>query len=149
VSESGYRLYGDAELEHLEHILALRFIGFSLDQIKKLLAGSDLPLAAALRPSVGRFFAPSWRYLKCKTIGSGRKGITRKRRAKRSTSTGVACRLRSSSEGNETGRHSSRRSKPRLHATSNRRAQMLECWHSAGVAWSRSLRKAIPKFHGG
>jgi DNA-binding transcriptional MerR regulator len=49
VSESGYRLYGDAELEHLEHILALRFVGFSLDQIKKLLAGSDLPLAAALR----------------------------------------------------------------------------------------------------
>ena len=49
VSESGYRLYGDAELEHLEHILALRFVGFTLDQIKKLLAGSDLPLAAALR----------------------------------------------------------------------------------------------------
>ena len=49
VSESGYRLYGDAELEHLEHILALRFVGFTLDQIKKLLAGSYLPLAAALR----------------------------------------------------------------------------------------------------
>ncbi len=49
VSEAGHRLYGDAELEHLEHILALRFVGFSLDQIKKLLAGSDLPLAAALR----------------------------------------------------------------------------------------------------
>jgi DNA-binding transcriptional MerR regulator len=48
VSESGYRLYGDAELEHLEHILALRFVGFSLDQIKKLLAGSEWPLAAAL-----------------------------------------------------------------------------------------------------
>jgi DNA-binding transcriptional MerR regulator len=49
VSESGYRLYGDAELEQLEHILALRFVGFSLDQIKRLLAGSDLPLPAALR----------------------------------------------------------------------------------------------------
>jgi DNA-binding transcriptional MerR regulator len=33
VSESGYRFYGDAELERLEHILALRFVGFSLDQI--------------------------------------------------------------------------------------------------------------------
>jgi hypothetical protein len=33
---------------------------------------------------VGRFFAPSWRYLKCKTIGSGCEGITWKRRAKRS-----------------------------------------------------------------
>ncbi len=48
-SESGYRLYGDAQLERLEHIVALRFVGFSLDQIKELLAGSDLPLVEALR----------------------------------------------------------------------------------------------------
>jgi DNA-binding transcriptional MerR regulator len=48
MSESGYRLYGDAELERLEHILALRFVGFNLDQINELLAGSALPLAAAL-----------------------------------------------------------------------------------------------------
>jgi len=31
-SQSGYRLYGEPEFERLEHILALRFIGFSLDQ---------------------------------------------------------------------------------------------------------------------
>jgi MerR family transcriptional regulator, thiopeptide resistance regulator len=48
-SESGYRLYGEAELERLEHILALRFVGLRLDQIKELLGGSDQPLVAALR----------------------------------------------------------------------------------------------------
>jgi MerR family transcriptional regulator, thiopeptide resistance regulator len=49
VTESGYRLYGDAELERLEHVLALRFVGFSLDQIKQLLGESSQPLADALR----------------------------------------------------------------------------------------------------
>ncbi|MGB6413064.1 MAG: TipAS antibiotic-recognition domain-containing protein, partial [Candidatus Cybelea sp.] len=44
-----YRLYGDAELERLEHVLALRFVGFSLDQIKQLLGESSQPLADALR----------------------------------------------------------------------------------------------------
>jgi MerR family transcriptional regulator, thiopeptide resistance regulator len=48
VSESGYRFYGEAELERLEQILALRFVGFSL-QIKELLAESPKPLADALR----------------------------------------------------------------------------------------------------
>ncbi|HET6275838.1 MAG TPA: MerR family transcriptional regulator [Candidatus Cybelea sp.] len=49
LSDAGYRMYGEAELERLEHILALRFVGFNLDQIKELLAGSHLPLLAALR----------------------------------------------------------------------------------------------------
>jgi MerR family transcriptional regulator, thiopeptide resistance regulator len=49
LTESGYRLYGEAELERLEHILALRFLGFTLDQIKELLGDSDRPLAVALR----------------------------------------------------------------------------------------------------
>ncbi len=49
LSDSGYRMYGEAELERLEHILALRFVGFNLDQIKELLAGSRLPLLTALR----------------------------------------------------------------------------------------------------
>lgn len=48
-TESGYRLYGDLELERLEQILALRFVGFGLEQIKELLAGPVRPLAAALR----------------------------------------------------------------------------------------------------
>ncbi|HEY1882281.1 MAG TPA: MerR family transcriptional regulator [Candidatus Cybelea sp.] len=49
VTESGYRLYGDAELERLEHILALRFVGLSLEQIKQLLGEASPPLADALR----------------------------------------------------------------------------------------------------
>jgi DNA-binding transcriptional MerR regulator len=48
-TESGYRLYGDDELERLEQILALRFVGFSLKQIKELLRGSAWPLVVALR----------------------------------------------------------------------------------------------------
>jgi MerR family transcriptional regulator, thiopeptide resistance regulator len=49
LSESGYRLYGQAEFERLEQIVALRFVGLRLDQIKELLGGSAQPLAAALR----------------------------------------------------------------------------------------------------
>lgn len=49
LSDSGYRMYGAAELERLEHILALRFVGFNLDQIKELLQGSHRPLLVALR----------------------------------------------------------------------------------------------------
>jgi DNA-binding transcriptional MerR regulator len=49
VSESGIPLYGEAELERLEHVLALRFVGFGLDQIKALLTGSNPSLADALR----------------------------------------------------------------------------------------------------
>ncbi len=46
---SGYRLYGQAQLARLEHIVALRFVGFSLEQIKELLEQSEPPLAVALR----------------------------------------------------------------------------------------------------
>ncbi|HEY8314713.1 MAG TPA: MerR family transcriptional regulator [Candidatus Baltobacteraceae bacterium] len=46
---SGYRLYGDAELERLEHIVALRFVGFGLEHIRELLEGPAKPLVVALR----------------------------------------------------------------------------------------------------
>lgn len=36
-SESGYRLYTDEDLVNLQQILALKFLGFSLDEIKALL----------------------------------------------------------------------------------------------------------------
>jgi DNA-binding transcriptional MerR regulator len=48
-TDSGYRLYGEAELERLEQILALRFVGFSLLRIKELLQGPTWPLIVALR----------------------------------------------------------------------------------------------------
>jgi DNA-binding transcriptional MerR regulator len=48
-TESNYRLYGEDQLERLEQILALRFVGFGLDRIKELLAGPPRPLIGALR----------------------------------------------------------------------------------------------------
>lgn len=48
-THSGYRLYGEAELERLEQILALRFVGFRLEHIKELLQGAKWPLVVALR----------------------------------------------------------------------------------------------------
>src|SRR5436190_19846207 len=36
-SESGYRLYTDEDLLSLQNILALKFLGFSLDEIRVLL----------------------------------------------------------------------------------------------------------------
>jgi len=41
-SGSGYRLYGNRELERLEQIVALRFIGVPLKQMRPLLEGSVL-----------------------------------------------------------------------------------------------------------
>jgi len=48
-TEANYRLYGEEQLERLEQILALRFVGFGLDRIKELLAGPPRPLIGALR----------------------------------------------------------------------------------------------------
>jgi MerR family transcriptional regulator, thiopeptide resistance regulator len=48
-TDSGYRLYGEEQLERLEQILALRFVGFRLEHIKELLRGSKWPLIVALR----------------------------------------------------------------------------------------------------
>ena len=181
VSESGYRSYGDAELEGLEHILALRFVGFSLDQINGLLAGSDLPLAAALHmqreviarqkrrlESVLTVIEEAQRVLAERRIGRPlddssyrHGGIHNAKRLKwtqeyysesareKTTSSGVARRLRSSSKANGTGRHLSPRSKPRLQTASNRRARRLEHSRGAGASWSRSLRRVTLKFHGG
>jgi DNA-binding transcriptional MerR regulator len=47
-SDAGYRLYSDTDLERLEQILALRFVGLELELIKKLLDGPAQPLAVAL-----------------------------------------------------------------------------------------------------
>jgi DNA-binding transcriptional MerR regulator len=48
-TQSGYRLYGQAELARLEQIVALRFVGFSLQEINDLLDREALPLDVALR----------------------------------------------------------------------------------------------------
>ena len=46
---SGYRLYGERDFVLLQQIVTLKFIGFSLNQIKDLLNRSSLDLPKALR----------------------------------------------------------------------------------------------------
>jgi len=45
----GYRLYGHADLERLQQIVALKFVGFPLNQIKDLLERRPLSVITALR----------------------------------------------------------------------------------------------------
>ncbi|MGA7753952.1 MAG: MerR family transcriptional regulator [Candidatus Sulfotelmatobacter sp.] len=46
---SGYRVYTDRDFARLEQIVALKFIGFPLSQIRDLLRRKDIDLSAALR----------------------------------------------------------------------------------------------------
>lgn len=46
---AGYRLYTDRDLVRLEQIVALKFIGFPLSQIRELLSRKDLDVLSALR----------------------------------------------------------------------------------------------------
>ncbi|MCJ8009170.1 ankyrin repeat protein/DNA-binding transcriptional MerR regulator [Lederbergia wuyishanensis] len=48
VSESGHRLYADGDLVRLEQIMTLKFIGFSLAQIRSIVDMSDMNLAVVL-----------------------------------------------------------------------------------------------------
>jgi MerR family transcriptional regulator, thiopeptide resistance regulator len=48
-SRSGYRLYTKSDLEHLERIAALKFLGVPLKQIKAVLARSGITLLQALQ----------------------------------------------------------------------------------------------------
>ena len=47
-SEAGYRLYSDEDLVNLQQILALKFLGFSLDEIKDLMKTGPRSLADVL-----------------------------------------------------------------------------------------------------
>jgi DNA-binding transcriptional MerR regulator len=48
-TRAGYRLYTDRDLIRLEQIVALKFVGFSLNQIREILNRKDSDLAATLR----------------------------------------------------------------------------------------------------
>jgi DNA-binding transcriptional MerR regulator len=48
-TSSGYRLYAERDFARLEQIVALKFIGFSLTQIKSILSRDSVDLATALR----------------------------------------------------------------------------------------------------
>ncbi|MFT3790734.1 MAG: MerR family transcriptional regulator [Rudaea sp.] len=53
-SDKGYRLYGAAELKRLQHVLALKTLGFSLTETRECLAADAPSFAAALRRQVVR-----------------------------------------------------------------------------------------------
>src|SRR5437588_10486045 len=48
-SHAGYRLYREGDVARLEHIVALKFIGFSLNEIVKILKRDSIDLATTLR----------------------------------------------------------------------------------------------------
>src|SRR5580700_6800802 len=48
-AESGYRLYRESDLERLEQIVALKFLGLPLKEIRELLDSAAPDLPAALR----------------------------------------------------------------------------------------------------
>jgi DNA-binding transcriptional MerR regulator len=48
-TDAGYRMYADADLQRLEQILALKFLGFSLKQVRAILERTSLEWAEALR----------------------------------------------------------------------------------------------------
>jgi DNA-binding transcriptional MerR regulator len=52
-TESGYRLYRETDLERLEQIVALKFLGLPLKEIRQLLDSSTPQLPAALRMQRG------------------------------------------------------------------------------------------------
>ena len=51
-NESGFRLYTSADLERLENIIALKFIGLPLKQIRAVLGGNNRDLGCALRSQI-------------------------------------------------------------------------------------------------
>ena len=48
-SGAGYRLYCQSDVARLEQIVALKFIGFPLNEIKKILSRGPFDLATTLR----------------------------------------------------------------------------------------------------
>ena len=52
VTEAGYRLYGDSELEQLQCILLFRELQFPLKEIRKILSHPEFDRAAALGEQV-------------------------------------------------------------------------------------------------
>jgi DNA-binding transcriptional MerR regulator len=51
-NESGFRVYTSADLERLENIIALKFIGLPLKQIRAVLGGDKRDLGCALRSQI-------------------------------------------------------------------------------------------------
>ena len=52
VTEVGYRLYGEAELDRLQHILLFRELQFPLKEIRRILDSSDFDRNRALEQQI-------------------------------------------------------------------------------------------------
>lgn len=52
-TESGYRLYGETEIQRLQQIRSLQSLGFSLEQIGTMLAGNGAPLPQVIGWQLG------------------------------------------------------------------------------------------------
>jgi MerR family transcriptional regulator, thiopeptide resistance regulator len=74
-SAAGYRLYRERDLERLEQIVALKFLGIPLKQVRTLLDRDSLDLAAALR--VQRRILEEKRRLLDRAIGAIRRAQER------------------------------------------------------------------------
>src|SRR6059058_5039824 len=48
-SRAGYRLYRESDVARLEQIIALKFIGFPMNEIKKILSHGQIDLARTLQ----------------------------------------------------------------------------------------------------
>ena len=48
-SESGYRLYSQADLARLQQVMTLRYLGFPLERIRELLARPVMDMAVSLQ----------------------------------------------------------------------------------------------------
>ena len=48
-TRAGYRLYSESDVARLEQIVALKFIGLSLEQIREVLSRKSVDLASTLR----------------------------------------------------------------------------------------------------
>ena len=51
-TDAGYRLYDDADLESLQHILLFRELGFPLKDIKAILNSPDIDRSKALEQQI-------------------------------------------------------------------------------------------------
>lgn len=64
-AESGYRLYGDAEIARLQQIASLRQLGFALDEIREILASPGASVQHVIELHLSRIGERSRRWNGC------------------------------------------------------------------------------------
>ena len=77
---NGFRLYGETEFARLQQIATLKFIGFSLSQIKEILENKEFDLTETLRLQKNLIEAQRNRFnLALKAISSAEKTFEKER----------------------------------------------------------------------